>query len=928
MLKQLLKGSIGTAYRKKYPKPPVIMRMPEEYFRKPKQEFQDVIPNVVKEGDEALDIMIKNTNEVFKAKRLKPKEVDTKYDLFKDIDRRLEVDEDSGLFKNMGLENEIAAFKIRNDLSHNENSFLENFSKLVEYFNCLSIYEFLEFYKHSVALRIVGDRDGKVMGTLLKEVVNEVLKNMTEQEKQIDGLVDKLAMKILYSKIEAALESKKNESSKKYNKILSFLISDPQVRPNRVITQDLMDRIYNLSNITVKEKAEKNDEGDLYKSYFEKKIEIMSNFANLPMEKEVTLEIPKTDFKIRFLQGMIEKQAAVTEKDLERTKLTLKLKEILGHEEIIESLDSTIAKLEKRANVAKIDMEKLPIVKAQLELLLHELPEEIRNKFKEDNKGSFKPRYLNNRFKASKLQWQNIDLAVPADIMPVQEYKDKIEFKRNEAHLYRLHPEYQHYGDSNYQDFKKEKETAFYGAFPDHDPDQSDVSHNFIYKEDDGYKGEVIIDKDRSKVDGQIYNVFTTEKETDEYADVLGEASDNESDLDENDEEDAKKDEKREITQNEKNFSFKGDKEEVFDISQDELYLKQLAVGRSRKMTEEQRKILLKKLKNRKGVFSLFGSHPHTSIKNLKSYVYKANTRQYLKRIDNNDENTGKPLDLYDNFFPHFERAEFFDEIKNKYGMYELDQENEGKKKTDLYDHLFQTERLKNPEMIHFDETFTKALDIYKEVNSSMYHKHYIQKLFKIRQINDPLQKSEMLDPENDPNYGLLKDKSLNDFSREIDFEGLMAKDNEEEDPIPFMFSPDQRSEDTTPIPKYFGYGQRKRCKALAIIELNGIGKITINDRPIIDFFYEMKDRSHAIKSIVALNKGCEIDVQVYIRGGGPSGQAEACLVAISNALTKAFPESEQFLKERYFTVVDPRRKERKKIGKYKARKSYTYVRR
>ena len=83
---------------------------------------------------------------------------------------------------------------------------------------------------------------------------------------------------------------------------------------------------------------------------------------------------------------------------------------------------------------------------------------------------------------------------------------------------------------------------------------------------------------------------------------------------------------------------------------------------------------------------------------------------------------------------------------------------------------------------------------------------------------------------------------------------------------------------------------------------------------------------------IIAGDTASKVDIQVNVRGGGWSSQAEASRLAIANALVK-FTKSEELKKkyldyDRQLLVADTRRKETRKPGTHsraraKRQKSY-----
>ena len=124
-------------------------------------------------------------------------------------------------------------------------------------------------------------------------------------------------------------------------------------------------------------------------------------------------------------------------------------------------------------------------------------------------------------------------------------------------------------------------------------------------------------------------------------------------------------------------------------------------------------------------------------------------------------------------------------------------------------------------------------------------------------------------------------------------------------------------------------YGKGKRKKAIACAELKpGKGTITVNGRPIYDYFRFSVYRGRVIIPLQLTNTICQYDVKLTVQGGGSTGQADACLPAISKALIKINPEWKPILAKNYCLKHDPRNVEPKKPGKIKARKGYVYNRR
>ncbi|AGX88784.1 30S ribosomal protein S9 [Mycoplasma parvum] len=68
--------------------------------------------------------------------------------------------------------------------------------------------------------------------------------------------------------------------------------------------------------------------------------------------------------------------------------------------------------------------------------------------------------------------------------------------------------------------------------------------------------------------------------------------------------------------------------------------------------------------------------------------------------------------------------------------------------------------------------------------------------------------------------------------------------------------------------------------------------------------------------------------IKAYVKGGGLSSQAKSLTLALARALLKYFPEIKTSLRRANLLTQDSRVKERKKIGKYKARRSPQFTKR
>ncbi len=129
----------------------------------------------------------------------------------------------------------------------------------------------------------------------------------------------------------------------------------------------------------------------------------------------------------------------------------------------------------------------------------------------------------------------------------------------------------------------------------------------------------------------------------------------------------------------------------------------------------------------------------------------------------------------------------------------------------------------------------------------------------------------------------------------------------------------------TTPLTQ--ATGRRKRSVARVRVR-TGSGTVTVNGRPVADYFPAMTHRMHSLEPLEAIEAGEAYDIDATIHGGGTTGQAGALRLGIARALVEIDPEHRDTLKKAGFLTRDPRKKESKKYGLKKARKAPQYSKR
>lgn len=121
--------------------------------------------------------------------------------------------------------------------------------------------------------------------------------------------------------------------------------------------------------------------------------------------------------------------------------------------------------------------------------------------------------------------------------------------------------------------------------------------------------------------------------------------------------------------------------------------------------------------------------------------------------------------------------------------------------------------------------------------------------------------------------------------------------------------------------------GRRKR--AVARVRFRpGTGTITINRRPLEDYFPNDTHRMILTEPLTATSTSETYDIDATIHGGGTTGQAGAMRLGISRALVALDGELRPTLKKAGFLTRDAREKESKKYGLKKARKAPQYSKR
>ncbi|AHK63210.1 30S ribosomal protein S9 [Chlamydia avium] len=120
-----------------------------------------------------------------------------------------------------------------------------------------------------------------------------------------------------------------------------------------------------------------------------------------------------------------------------------------------------------------------------------------------------------------------------------------------------------------------------------------------------------------------------------------------------------------------------------------------------------------------------------------------------------------------------------------------------------------------------------------------------------------------------------------------------------------------------------------RRKQAVSSVRLRpGSGKIDVNGKSFEDYFPLEIQRATILSPLKIVGSPSEFDLIIRISGGGIQGQVIATRLGLARALLKKNIEVKQELKTRGFLTRDPRKKERKKYGHKKARKSFQFSKR
>jgi small subunit ribosomal protein S9 len=125
----------------------------------------------------------------------------------------------------------------------------------------------------------------------------------------------------------------------------------------------------------------------------------------------------------------------------------------------------------------------------------------------------------------------------------------------------------------------------------------------------------------------------------------------------------------------------------------------------------------------------------------------------------------------------------------------------------------------------------------------------------------------------------------------------------------------------------HYGTGRRKSSSARVYLQ-HGSGRITVNERPLDEFFGRETGRMIVRQPLEMLQLMGKFDIEVHVAGGGITGQAGAIRHGIARALIQYDETLRKPLRQAGFVTRDAREVERKKVGRRKARRGTQYSKR
>ena len=121
--------------------------------------------------------------------------------------------------------------------------------------------------------------------------------------------------------------------------------------------------------------------------------------------------------------------------------------------------------------------------------------------------------------------------------------------------------------------------------------------------------------------------------------------------------------------------------------------------------------------------------------------------------------------------------------------------------------------------------------------------------------------------------------------------------------------------------------GRRKTAVARVLLR-SGEGEWTINGRPLAEYFPRKAHQMRVEEPLLVTELDGRFDIRIRVKGGGLTGQADAIRMGVARALVAYDEEQRPNLRSKGLLTRDPRKVERKKPGRPKARKRFQFSKR
>ncbi|CAI2385179.1 unnamed protein product [Moneuplotes crassus] len=302
--------------------------------------------------------------------------------------------------------------------------------------------------------------------------------------------------------------------------------------------------------------------------------------------------------------------------------------------------------------------------------------------------------------------------------------------------------------------------------------------------------------------------------------------------------------------------------------------------------------------------------HKKTSIQDVGEVLddlireYEANNPEYEGNIE--------PESLYKEYtspelFPHLYHV--LETRRVIPSQYDARERGEGKIFKETFEEVDKNDQERDHSLESLDEHEKIEMQIYSSIKRDPYYKHYVYNCLR--------HESEYLNAKsNDLSMAIAADN----YNMRVKFDPIEIPDLETKGYLRDFVEKITNG-------KAWGSGRRKTARAICAVK-PGSGVITVNGKPIQDYFLLPHQRRLIVAPIKTANYTSVLDFELWVKGGGTSGQVGACLPAIAKALSRFDPQVRKKMELHRFVYSDGRVRERQHYGKKRARKGRVYKRR